>query len=94
MSKYTKWYGPKAKAAGIRATEWTVRELAELLGDDFTVFVSFGHCTNGLEGFGRDRMVRQGDMMAVMGRFEGDREDRVILRHPMDRKLRILTRPA
>lgn len=86
MSKFTKWYGPKAKAAGFRPQVWTIGDLAKTLGSEFTVFTSFGH-VNGVEGFGREAMRLDGEYMNVV-----TEDGHVVIRRPMDRKVRILVK--
>lgn len=86
MSAHTKWYGSKAKAAGYRPATWTPQQLADSLGDEFTVFVSSGH-VNGTEMFAR-QTGRIEDGVWVVRTTDGN----VVSRVPLDRKLRILVK--
>jgi hypothetical protein len=76
---------------GYRATTWTAGELAEAMGPDLTVFVSFGH-VGGVERFGREHMVRNGDHMDVVVDNPRDGAGRIAIKHPMSRELRILVK--
>jgi hypothetical protein len=88
MSKYTKWYGPKARVQGYRPAKWLVSDLVKELGTEFTVFTSFGH-VNDMEGFGRETGKVEGDHFVVRA---NDGTGHVVIRHPMDRVLRILVK--
>jgi hypothetical protein len=88
MSKYTRWYGPKAKAQGLRPQKWIVSDLIEKLGERFTVFVSFGH-VNGIEGFGRETGKVEDDHFVVR---TNDGTGHVITRYRLDSSIRILVK--
>jgi hypothetical protein len=88
VSHYTKWYGPRAKAAGSRPATWKISDLAEKLGTEFTVFVSFGH-VNGMEGFGRETGKVEGNHLVVRS---SDGAGHVVIRRPLDSKIRILVK--
>lgn len=70
---------------GFRPARITAGNLAKSLGPEFTVWTSFGH-VNGVEMFGKDAMVLDGEHVNVIA------AGRVIIKHPLDRKLRILVK--
>ena len=86
MSSYTIWHGPKSVAKGRRVTTWTGTQLVESLGNEFTVFESFGH-VNGVEGFSKEAMTLDGDHLNVHAS-----DGSLVIRHPLSRKHRILVK--
>ena len=66
--RWTIHHGPKSRAAGRRGETWTADEVAELIpeGGMVALYVSFGH-VNGLECFGLDPFMREGDSLVRIG---------------------------
>lgn len=76
---FTRSLGPKARARGLRGSEWTAADLAELIpaGGAAVVYISFGH-VRGVEGFGRQTLVLDGDRVSVI-----DRAGNVSISYPL-----------
>jgi hypothetical protein len=80
----------QARRQGYRPeNRWTAGELIDLAGDkgEMDIYVSFGHVREEMFGLQRLRQVDGADHVEVV-----DSRGVVFLRHPRDRRLRILVK--
>ncbi len=80
----------KGIPAGHRADNFTAAELAEMFGQEFVIWESAGQSRDGRELFVRSRNVPQTD--CSLAGYDAD--GRLIILHPANRALRVLTRIA